>query len=132
MDYVEAKVWTFVRAYLVFCLMLCCGAGPRCAVTWFPFGPDGGDARAFAADPHDPTHLYLGAANGWMFESRDGGKTWKRLAQVGKRDDLVLDNIVVDPADPKHIVVGAWVLGRPDGGMYVSQRWRADVDQQCG
>ncbi len=63
-----------------------------------------------------PTHLYLGAANGWMFESRDGGKTWKRLAQVGNRDDLVLDNIVVDPTDPRHIVVGAWVVGRPDGG----------------
>jgi photosystem II stability/assembly factor-like uncharacterized protein len=90
-------------------------------VNWFPFGPDGGDARGFAAEPHVPNHLYLGAANGWMFESRDGGKTWKRLAQVGNRDDLVLDNIVVDPTDPKHIVVGAWVLGRPDGGVYVSR-----------
>ena len=89
-------------------------------MTWLPFGPDGGDARGFAADPGDSKHLYLGAANGWMFESRDGGKTWKRLAQVGKRDDLVLDNIVVDMADPKHIVVGAWVLGSNDGGIYVS------------
>ncbi|MEO6983525.1 MAG: hypothetical protein ABI072_10485 [Edaphobacter sp.] len=45
---------------------------------------------------------------------------WKRLAWVGKRDDLVLDSIVVDQSNPKHLIVGAWVLGRPDGGIYVS------------
>src|SRR5665647_2217010 len=77
------------------------------AVSWFPFGPDGGSARAFAADPQDHAHLYLGAANGWIYQSHDGGKKWERLARVGKRDDLVIDNIVVDLADPKHLVVGA-------------------------
>ena len=101
--------------------MLCCGVGHAALVPWFPFGPDGGDARGFAVEPHAPQHVYLGAANGWMFESRDSGKTWKRLAQVGNRDDLILDNIVVDPTDPRHIVVGAWVAGRQDGGLYVSR-----------
>ena len=55
-----------------------------------------------------------------MYESRDGGKEWKRLARVGKRDDLVLDNIVVDASNPKHLVVGAFALGQRDGGLYVS------------
>ena len=90
------------------------------AVNWLPFGPDGGDARAFGVDPHDSAHLYLGAANGWMYESTNGGGNWHRLAQVGKRDDLVLDNIVVDAADPKRLLVGAWVLGHPDGGLFIS------------
>ena len=27
---------------------------------WLPLGPDGGDARAFAADPSDHNHVYLG------------------------------------------------------------------------
>jgi photosystem II stability/assembly factor-like uncharacterized protein len=93
------------------------------AVSWFAFGPDGGSARAFAADPRDPAHLYLGAANGWIYQSRDGGRKWERLAQVGKRDDLVIDNILVDPANPRHLVVGAWVLSdlnHPDGGLFVS------------
>jgi len=99
-------------------LLLCSGLGH--AVTWLPFGPDGGDARSFASDPHDPQHLYLGAVNGWIFESRDGGKVWRRLARVGKRDDLVLDNIVVDAKNASHIIVGAWVLGSNDGGLYVS------------
>ncbi|HEX9200503.1 MAG TPA: hypothetical protein VF865_13145 [Acidobacteriaceae bacterium] len=89
------------------------------AVSWFPFGPDGGSARALEADPHDHLHLYLGAANGWIYQSRDGGRKWDRLARVGNRDDLVIDNIFADPADPKHLVVGAWVLA-DGGGVYIS------------
>jgi photosystem II stability/assembly factor-like uncharacterized protein len=93
------------------------------AVSWFPFGPDGGDARAFAADPQDHLHIYLGTTNGWIYQSRDGGRKWSRLASVGKRDDLVLDNILIDSIDPKHIVVGARNvadLHHPDGGIYLS------------
>ncbi len=91
------------------------------AVAWLPFGPDGGDVRSFAADPANPAHVYMGAANGWIYESNDGGAQWRRLARVGNRDDLVLDNIVVDAANPRHIVVGAWVLEHPDGGLYTSE-----------
>jgi photosystem II stability/assembly factor-like uncharacterized protein len=87
---------------------------------WLPFGPDGGDARSIAADPHDHAHLYLGTVTGWIYESRNGGSEWKRLAWVGKRDDLALDSIVVDSANPKHILVGAWVFGGADGGLFVS------------
>jgi photosystem II stability/assembly factor-like uncharacterized protein len=93
------------------------------AVSWFPFGPDGGSARSFAADPKDPAHLYLGAANGWIYESRDGGRKWVRLARVGQRDDLVIDSIVVDSLNVRHLVVGAWVLNdlnHPDGGIFIS------------
>ncbi len=103
------------------------------AVSWFPFGPDGGSARAFAADPQDHAHIFLGAANGWIFQSRDGGKKWDRLARVGKRDDLVIDNILIDPAEPKHIVVGAWVLA-DGGGIYISSdgglTWRSQPDME--
>lgn len=87
---------------------------------WLSFGPNGGDARSFAVDPQDPQHLYLGSVNGWIYESRNGGADWKRLALVGKRDDLVLDDIIIDSSNPKHIIVGAWVLSSTDGGMYVS------------
>jgi photosystem II stability/assembly factor-like uncharacterized protein len=89
------------------------------AVSWFPFGPDGGSARSFAADPQDHSHLYLGAANGYVYQSRDGGKTWARLARIGNRDDLVVDNILIDPADPKHLVVGGFVVA-DGGGIYIS------------
>jgi photosystem II stability/assembly factor-like uncharacterized protein len=94
---------------------------PARAVSWFPFGPDGGSARAFAADPLDHAHLYLGAANGWVYESRDGGKSWKRLARMDNRDDLVIKKILVDAADPKHLLTAAYALGEhPDGGLFIS------------
>lgn len=106
-------------------VLILCLACPRIhAVSWFPKGPDGGDARTFAADPKDHLHLYLGTADGWIYQSRDGGRNWLRLASVGKRDDLVVDHILVDPADPRHMVAGAWVaddLQHPDGGIFDSR-----------
>lgn len=100
-------------AFLALCL-------PSRALQWLPFGPYGGDARSLVADPHHPSHLYLGTVNGWIYESMNGGREWKRLARLGDRDDLVLDSIVLDARNPKRILVGAWVLGSPDGGLYIS------------
>jgi photosystem II stability/assembly factor-like uncharacterized protein len=42
------------------------------------------------------------------------------LSLEGKRDDLVIDHIVIDPKDTKHLIVGAWVITQPDGGLYES------------
>ena len=103
---------------------------------WEPVGPAGGDARAFAADPSNPKHLYLGTLDSWIYESQDGGANWKRLAKLSRVENQVLDNIVVDAADPKTILVGAWMLNRPDGALYVSHdggvSWTtvADMDGQ--
>jgi photosystem II stability/assembly factor-like uncharacterized protein len=93
---------------------------PSVSMPWVPFGPDGGDARRIVPDPRNPMHLYLGTANGWIYESHDGGGNWARLAQLGKRDDLVLDSIIVDAKNPLHLIVGTWVIDRPDGGLYLS------------
>ncbi len=118
--------WLSVRRGLVKGLlvvgMLLAGIGSSSAhaSTWLPFGPDGGDARRIVPDPGNPAHLYLGTVNGWIYESRDTGASWHRLARVAKRDDLVLDSIVVDASNPRHLIVGAWVIDRPDGGLYIS------------
>jgi photosystem II stability/assembly factor-like uncharacterized protein len=113
----KSQLWVF----LVSVLFASVAWTPRLlASPWLPFGPDGGDARRFAPDPHDPEHIYLGTANGWLYETHDGGQSWRRLSRIGKRDDLVLDGIFVDPANGKHIVVGAWVLGGNDGGVYIT------------
>jgi photosystem II stability/assembly factor-like uncharacterized protein len=115
----NCRRWLFSQFLTVLIFGLACPKGH--AVPWFPFGPDGGDARRFAADPTDPRHIYLGTTNGWIYQSRDGGKTWARLASVGKRDDLILDNILIDPLDPKHLLVGAYApLGKADGGLFIS------------
>ena len=71
---------------------------------------------------------------GWIYESRNGGGEWKRLASVGKRDNLALDSIVVDSVNPKRILVGAWVLGSTEGGLYISNdggvNWESEADMR--
>ena len=122
-----------LRASVVLAVIVLASTFGR-AVNWLPFGPDGGDARSFAADPQDHLHLYLGTTNGWIYESRKRRQAWRRLARVARRDDLVLDHIMVDPTNSKHLLVGAWVLGRPDGGLFVSMdrgaTWKSQSDME--
>jgi photosystem II stability/assembly factor-like uncharacterized protein len=95
--------------------------GPRVSsaqTLWKAVGPDGGDARAFAAVPGHPDHLYLGTLNSWLYESLDEGTTWHRLARIGAVDGLVLDSILVDASDPSRIFVAGWRDN--DGGLWVS------------
>lgn len=103
-------------------LVLACPllAIPARAVSWFPLGPYGGDARSFAVDPHDSKHLYLGTETGWLYESRDDGNSWKRVSQIDGANDLILDHISLDAADPNHIIVAAFMANRPGGGIFVS------------
>src|SRR5277367_4563085 len=75
---------------------------------WIPVGPNGGDARSFAVDPGNPQHLYLGTLMSWVYQSNDGGSSWKRLSKLGKTDDQVVDSLVVDSSDPKTIFAGVW------------------------
>lgn len=86
---------------------------------WTVAGPAGGDARAFAADPGDPSHLYLGTTNSWLYESKDGGASWSRLAKIDPVDGFVLDSIVVDASNPATLFVGMW-KDSADGGLWVS------------
>jgi photosystem II stability/assembly factor-like uncharacterized protein len=86
---------------------------------WTVAGPAGGDARAFAAAPGDPSHLYLGTTNSWLYESKDGGASWSRLAKIDPIDGFVLDSIVVDASDPATLFVGAW-KDSANGGLWVS------------
>ena len=74
---------------------------------WQVVGPDGGDARSLAYDPHNPDHMLLGTSTGQLFASNDAGHSWTRFARLGG-DDYVLDHIVIDPQDSKRIYVSAW------------------------
>jgi len=87
---------------------------------WSAVGPAGGDARAIAPVPGQPDHLFLGSINSWIYESQDRGATWHRLSKVDSSDDLILDHIFVDPENPANVLVAAWTVDRPDGGLWVS------------
>ncbi len=123
------------RARAVLGLLWAALSLPVHAVSWFPLGPYGGDARSFAADPHDSNHLYLGTANGWIYDSHDGGENWVRLSQIDKRNDLILDHILPDARKPLRLLVGAWTAGRSDGGLFLSEdggRTWTDVAEMRG
>lgn len=93
---------------------------PARAVSWFPLGPYGGDARSFAVDPQDSKHLYLGTQTGWLYQSHDDGNSWTRVSQIDGRSDLVLDHISIDPAAPNHLIVAVFMVNRPGGGIFIS------------
>ena len=105
----------------LFLLFLLASCPLDAQAAWSSVGPDGGDARAFAAVPGQPDHLYLGTVNGWIYESADGGASWHRLARLANSDDLVVDHIVVDPAHPNRLYAAAWIVDHPSGGLWLSQ-----------
>lgn len=103
-------------------------------VQWNAVGPDGGDARSLEAVGGEPAHLYLGTTNSWIYESTDEGATWRRLARLDSTDDLVIDDIVVDPGNPLLIYAAAWRFDHPDGGLWIShdggKTWKEDPGLQ--
>lgn len=92
----------------------------RAAATWTPVGPDGGDARAITGVPGEPAHLYLGTTNSIVYESKDEGASWHRLAKLDSTNDLVIDHILVDPTNHSQIYAAAWRFDHPDGGLWIS------------
>ena len=120
---VRRGVLALVLIYLFFGQGLCAQQASNAAVAniapWSAVGPAGGDARAIAAVPGQPSHLYLGTTSSWLYESLDAGATWRRLAKLDTADDLVLDHIVVDASDHATIFVAGWK--RADGGLWVSR-----------
>jgi len=110
----------FFRAFLVLILSLAT-VEVWAQAPWSAIGPDGGDARSLAAVPEHPNHLYLGTTNGWIYESTDGGSSWSRLSKLGSSENLVVDHIVVDSANPTVVYAAAWTAGHAGGGLWVSR-----------
>lgn len=86
-----------------------------------------GYARALAADPRDPSVLYLGidgdpdpaigSTGGGIFKSTDGGRRWQQLAaQPGSR--RMLYGLAVDPTDSKRLF---WGGCKDNGGLWRSE-----------
>src|SRR5947208_14260449 len=89
-------------------VLLLVATSPALAQPWKPLGPDGGDVRSFAYDPANPDRIFLGTSTGQLYISTDGGNLWSRFAQLGSGSDMVLDNIVIDPANPQNMYVAVW------------------------
>jgi len=108
------------KAALVF-LFAIAGGRLQAQTSWSAVGPPGGDARAFAAVPELPSHIYLGTTTSWVYESVDEGASWHRLAKLDPSEDLVVDNILVDSANAAVVYAGGWKADKRDGGLWVSR-----------
>ena len=102
-------------------LLLLAGLKVQAQTSWSALGPAGGDARAFAAEPGQTNHIYLGTTNSWIYESTDRGSSWHRLSKIDPLDDLVLDHIIVDPTNHSVLYVAAWEVSQTNGGLWISR-----------
>jgi photosystem II stability/assembly factor-like uncharacterized protein len=84
---------------------------------WKIAGPFGGTATAIALDPQNPKLLLAGGRNSLLFVSEDSGANWNRL-NLPKRNFGEVTSILVDPADPKHYLVG--MIGAAGAGIFES------------
>jgi photosystem II stability/assembly factor-like uncharacterized protein len=117
---------------VLFIFLTATAASYSAQAPWSTVGPDGGDARSFAAVPGDPTHLYLGTTTSWIYESMDSGASWHRLAKLGSADSLVIDHIVVDPSNPVIVYAAAWALSHAGGGLWMSRNGGKDWNEITG
>jgi hypothetical protein len=88
---------------------------------YFPSDPySGGSAdhvHAFALDPQQPQHLYIGTHYGF-FRSRDGGQSWTRLnGQNGMSATIVATSVSISPVAGHTVYVSGYLLdsGNPTG-----------------
>src|SRR5262245_20363760 len=63
-------------------------------------GPFGGDATAMAVDPRSADRVWLGANDGQIFRSTDGGRVWKRLRPGVKAPGSAITVILLDSEKP--------------------------------
>lgn len=92
---------------VVFAIALACCGRTALGQAWVPLGPDGGDVRSLAYDPHQPSRIFLGTSTGALFVSDDNGASWTRFAHLGSGNDYVLDHIEIDPQSGA-MYVAAW------------------------
>ena len=112
------------RSIGLFCVVTLLSAlawGQAPARGWVLLGPEGGDARSLAFDPHNPSRLLLGTSAGELYESTDGGAQWSRFAHLGSGNDYVLDHIAIDPRDSRVIYVTAWSVENTGGDLFRSR-----------
>jgi hypothetical protein len=67
-------------------------------------GPFSGRVTAVVVDPTNPNKVYLGAAQGGVWRSLDGGNTWTAIFDSAQ--SLAIGALAMSPVDPTKLYVG--------------------------
>ena len=110
--------WRLVRKAFVVVLLSLFAARVAAAQEPASLGPHGGDVRRLAYVPDNPNRIFLGTSAGRLYVSDDAGSTWSLFAHLGDGFDFVLDNIAIDPHQPKTMYVAAWSIEQNTGELF--------------
>jgi photosystem II stability/assembly factor-like uncharacterized protein len=103
--------------------------------------PTSGRVTALAVDPRDANTVYLGAAEGGVWKTTDGGAHWQPIFDF--EDSLAIGSIAIDPQNPDTVYVGtgddqdnAFGISFYGDGIYKSidggATWRHTQNQLAG
>jgi len=98
-------------AGIVMTLLVC---GSVRAQKWERLGPEGGMVVSLGAGLSG--EVYLGTADGHVFASNDGTRTWELRGRVGSRPDAVVTHLVADPRRENRIFAAVWFQAPGAGG----------------
>src|SRR5512146_3484872 len=81
------RIW---RVVVLLFFAACFAVAQTSTSPWIALGPEGGDVRSLALDPHDSSRIFLGTSAGELYRSTDGGASWAHFAHLGVGNDYVL------------------------------------------
>jgi hypothetical protein len=119
---------TQARRFARFALLVCAtllAPSLACAEAWTSVGPFGallanndvisGQVNALAVDPRDANVVYLGASEGGVWKTRDGGASWipltdtqlvRRLPSGVMKGTMSIGALAINPSNPQAIYAG--------------------------
>ena len=96
----------------------------------FPAPPHVAHTKMLAFDPRDPKHFFAAIEQGALLETRDGGESWKELADYSRPEDRAfkdLHQVLVTPSRPERMFMttGCGSYRSADGGAH----WQRLTDE---